>query len=67
MKFIMKFNGSVKGKSGRRYHVNTGQEVEAAEGEFNESVATAVVEEVEKPKKRVIERASKGSGEKAVK
>ena len=65
MKFIMKFNGSVKGKSGRRYYFNKGQEVEAEKGEFHESVAEAV--EDEKPKKSKPEKASKSTGEKATK
>ena len=65
MKYIMKNNGSVKGKSGRRYHFNTGQEIEAPEGEFSSYYADEVKEE--KPVKAKAERASKKTGEKATK
>lgn len=65
MKYVMKFNGSAKGKSGRRYYFNTGQEIEAEKGEFDDSVADEVKEE--KPVKAKAERASKKTGEKATK
>jgi hypothetical protein len=47
-KFRMKYFGSAEGKSGKTYHFDKDQIIEAKEGEFDEVTADLVAEEKKK-------------------
>ena len=53
-KYLVKVDGSVKGRSGRKYYCNIGDEIEAPEGEFSTSFADLIPE-----KKKAVKRAGK--------
>lgn len=55
MKYCMKYYGSAVGKSGKTYHFDKDEVLEADKGEFDESTAEELAEE--KPAKKTVKRA----------